>query len=73
MADFEKMNMPELEKKLAELKEYLQEIEEERRFVLHQTGIHLPGATVNKYEAEIKEINQNINVLKTLLPKKGKV
>lgn len=69
MADFEKMNMPELEKKLTELKDYLEEVEEERRFVLHQTGIHLPGATVNKYEAEIKEINQNINVVITLLQK----
>lgn len=70
MGDFEKISVPELEKKLAKLKEYLEDIEEERTLVLGQTGIHLSSSTVRKYEAEIEEINQRINELEKLLQKK---
>ncbi|MCC9295124.1 hypothetical protein ACFHWD_19030 [Clostridium sp. MT-14] len=72
MNNFDKMNTLELEKKLQELKESLEEVKEERKFVLNQTGIHLPGVTVQKYEAEIKEIKQNINTLKALLQRNKK-
>lgn len=70
MGDFEKMSVPELGKKLTKLKEYLEDIEEERRLVLGQKGIHLSSCTVRKYEAEIEEINQHINELEELLQKK---
>ncbi|ADK16805.1 hypothetical protein [Clostridium ljungdahlii] len=70
MYDFEKMSIPELEKKLAELKDSLEDIEEERSLVLGQRGIHLSSATVGKYEAEIEQINKRINELEELLRKK---
>jgi hypothetical protein len=70
MVDFEKMSIDELEKKLVKFKESLEELEEERIFVLGQTGIHLPGTTVRKYETEEEEINQCINELEELLQKK---
>lgn len=70
MVDFEKMSTPELEKKLIERKEFLKEVEEERMFTLSQTGLHLPGTTVKKYEDEIEEINQSITILESLLQKR---
>ena len=70
MNDFENMSIPDLEKKLKRFKDSLEDIEEERSLVLGQTGIHLPGATVKKYEIEIEEINQCINELEGLLQKK---
>lgn len=73
MYGFEKMSIPELEKKLTKLKESLEDIEEERSLVLGQTGIHLPGTTVKKFEAEIEEIDQRINELEELLQKKRSV
>lgn len=70
MYGFEKMSIPELEKKLAELKDYLEDVEEERSLVLGQTGIHLSSAIVGKYETEIEQINQHINEIEQLLQKK---
>jgi len=70
MIDFEKMSIEELKKRLVEFKESLEDIEEERSIVLGQTGIHLPGSTVKKYEIEIDEIKQSINDLEELLRKK---
>ncbi|OBR90114.1 MULTISPECIES: hypothetical protein [Clostridium] len=70
MYDFEKMSIPELEKKLAEFKDSLEDIEEERSLVLGQRGIHLSSAAVGKYEAEIEQINKRINELEELLRKK---
>ncbi len=70
MVDFEKMSIEELEKKLIKFKDSLEDIEEEKSIVLGQTGIHLPGNTVKKYEIEIDEINQSINELEVLLQKK---
>ncbi|MDW8800423.1 hypothetical protein P8V03_04560 [Clostridium sp. A1-XYC3] len=70
MGNFEKMTSRELEKKLLELKEYLEDVEEERMHVLGQTGIHVPGAAVRKYEAEIEEIKNNIRQVEHLLGKK---
>lgn len=70
MIDFEKMSIEELEKRLVKLKDSLEDIEEERSIVLGQTGIHLPGATVKKFEIEIGRITKSINKLEGLLQKK---
>lgn len=70
MIDFEKMSIEELEKRLVKLKDSLEDIEEERSIVLSQTGIHLPGVTVKKFEIEIGEITESINELEELLQKK---
>jgi uncharacterized coiled-coil DUF342 family protein len=70
MVNFEKMSIEELEKKLVKFKESVEDIEEERSIVLGQTGLHVPGTAVKKYEIEIDEINQSINELEQLLQKK---
>jgi len=70
MIDFEKMSIEELEKRLVRLKEYLEDIEEERSFVLGQRGIHLSSSVVEKYQIEINDLNESINELEEFLRKK---
>lgn len=70
MIDFEKMSIEELEKRLVKLKDSLEDIEEERSIVLGQTGLHVPGTAVKKFEIEIGEITESINELEELLQKK---
>jgi hypothetical protein len=53
MKALSEMTNEELEKLMSKLKEELDEVEEEKMYVLSQTGIHLPGVTVKKYDAEI--------------------
>jgi hypothetical protein len=66
------MTTDELKELLSKLKEELEEIEEEKMFVLGQTNIHLPGATVKKYEAELDELKARIGeVEKVLLARQG--
>lgn len=54
MENLSALNKEALEKHLQRCLDELEELEEERSFVLKQTGLHLPGHTVKKYEAEIK-------------------
>lgn len=61
------MTRDELEKYLAKLKEDLEEVEEERMFVLRQTGYHVSGGTVKKYEAEVTGLKAKIAEVEKLL------
>ena len=70
MQEYEQMEKHELEQKLKKLQDDLEDIQEERKFVLGQTGIHLPGATVQKFEAEISELEKKIAAVKSVLKKK---
>lgn len=65
--DYEKMSVLELEKKLNELKGRLEDLVKERAFVLGQTGLHISSSTVKKFEIEINEINENIELFEALL------
>ncbi|NLZ38745.1 MAG: hypothetical protein GX893_03970 [Firmicutes bacterium] len=64
------MERNELEQLLSQLQEELEDIREERKIVLGQTGIHLPGSTVKKYEVEIKALEEKIEVIKKVLAAK---
>lgn len=70
MAGFEKMSVEELEKRLVRLKENLEDIEEERSFVLGQRGIHLSSSVVEKYQIEINDLNESISEVEELLREK---
>lgn len=70
ISNFEKMTTAELEQKLAYLKDCLEDVEEERMHVLGQMGIHVFGAAVRKYEAEIGEIKKDIDKVEELLKQK---
>lgn len=54
------INSGELEEILSRLKQNLTEVEEERMFVLSQTGLHVPGETVRKYEIEVCDLKTRI-------------
>lgn len=47
------------------LKARLEDLIEERDFVLSSSGVHLQGGIVEKYEQEIKNLEQKLNLLKT--------
>jgi len=65
------MNIDELEEILSKLKKDLAEVEEERIFILGQTGLHVPGGTVKQYEAEVHNLRERIEETeKTLQGKK---
>ncbi|KGK88115.1 hypothetical protein DP73_13515 [Desulfosporosinus sp. HMP52] len=61
------LSYQDLNKKLQLLLDELEELEEERSFVLKQTGLHLPGHTVKKYEAEIQSLKSSIEKVKSEL------
>jgi len=49
----------------------LEELEQERMYVLGQTGLHLPGATVKKYEADVGETKKRIKKIEEVLADKA--
>ncbi|SHI49676.1 hypothetical protein [Desulfosporosinus lacus] len=50
----------DLRTRLKTLSEELKELEEEQSYVLKQTGLHLPGHTVRRYEAEVQTLKASI-------------
>lgn len=70
LEEYTKKDLEELEKLLPRLKDELEEIEEERMFVLSQQGYHLPGATVKKYEAEVAALKKRIEACTEAIHKK---
>ena len=57
----------ELEKQINELEDYLNDLEEEKEFVLVKTSIHLSISTIKRYEIEINYIKEKIADLKKQL------
>lgn len=70
MITLSNMTISELEKFLLKLKNDLEEVEEERMFVLSQTGLHVPGVTVKKYEAEVYDLKDRIEEAEKFLQSK---
>ncbi|HEY8909423.1 MAG TPA: hypothetical protein VIM51_03955 [Desulfosporosinus sp.] len=52
--------LEDLTRRLLKLTEQLEELEEEKSFVLKQTGIHLPGHVVKKYESDTIRLTRSI-------------
>jgi len=69
MSEFENLSKEELEKRHRELIDLLDEIEEERQYVLGQTGLHLPGVKNRQYENEMREIKERLKIIEDLLQK----
>lgn len=70
LEEYMQKSVEELEGILKKLNEDLEEVEEEREFLLGQTGIHLPGATVKKYEAEVNHLKERIQNCNTAINQK---
>lgn len=67
MEAFETMSKEQLEVKLRELEELLEEVYEERGIVLGQQNLHLSSKLVNKYAREVNDITCRIEAVKKLL------
>jgi len=65
MEDLSLLCYEDLTRRLQTLSEELEELEEERSFVLKQTGLHLPGHTVRRYESQIQTLKESVTELKT--------
>ncbi|MBF7084217.1 hypothetical protein IT084_14780 [Desulfallas sp. Bu1-1] len=61
------MDRCELEKKLKSLKEELEDVKQERHFMLEKTSIHVPGHARHRYDAEIKELEEKIKEIEAKL------
>ncbi len=60
MNELSDMTPSELDEYLSKLKADLEEIEEERMFVLGQTGLHVSASEVSKYEADVNRLKARI-------------
>ncbi len=67
MKDLSAMTIGELDKYLSKLKADLEEVEEERMFVLSQTGLHVSAGAVKKYGAEINELQARIGEVEQIV------
>jgi prefoldin subunit 5 len=64
MEDLAKLRREDLERRLSTLLEELEELEEEKSFVLKQTGLHVPGGKVRQYEAQTQALKESIDELR---------
>ncbi len=67
MEDLSKLRDEDLIRRIQTLSEELEELEEEKGFVLRQTGLHLPGHVVKKYESQTTALQESISELKAEL------
>ena len=67
MEDLSKLRDEDLIRRIQTLSEELEELEEEKGFVLRQTGLHLPGHVVKKYESQTTALQESIAELKAEL------
>ena len=67
MEDLSKLSQEVLMRRLQKFSIELDELEEEQSYVLRQTGLHLPGHVVKKFEADRIKLTQSIAELKAEL------
>lgn len=65
--DLAKFDRAALERRLKNLEEELDELEEEKSFVLRQTGLHVGGGKVKQYDAQTKALQESIAELRAEL------
>jgi len=70
MEDVADMTLGELDQLLLKLKDELEDVEEERMFVLGQTGLHVSAGSVRKYEGEISSLRAKIEEVSQALEAK---
>lgn len=65
------MTAGELEEYLSTLQLELEDLEEERMFVLGQTGLHVSAGTVKKYESRKETLGERIAEAERLIQEKA--
>ena len=71
MEDLTKLDHAVLEQRLRNLEEELEELEEEKSFVLKQTGLHVSGGKVKQYDAQTKVLQDSIAEIRAELKARG--
>jgi len=71
MKDMGDMTGIELQQFLSDLQADLEEVEEERSFVLGQTGVHISASTVARYESERNALRVRIEEVEDALRARG--
>jgi len=69
-SELAKLSLDELKKRLAKIEEEYEEFEEERTYTLKLAGVHVPGATVKKFESEKENYLKQIAELKEAIKAK---
>lgn len=67
MEDLKTLSRQDLERRLNTLEEELEELEEEKSYVMKQTGLHVGGGKVKQYEAQTIVLQKSIAEIKTEL------
>lgn len=67
MALYDQLSTAELQEKLKEQQELFEEVTEERMMILGQRNLHLSSKVVVKYQNELQEIQDRINLLEQML------
>jgi len=63
------MDRQQLEKELEDLEEELEDVKQEKHFLLEKTNIHVPSHAKHGYDAEIKQLEEKIKIIKVQLEK----
>lgn len=71
MDDLTKLSLADLKRRLQTFEEELEELEEERNYVLKQTGLHIGALKAQKYQTDLDELTAAIAELKAELAKRG--
>ncbi|MHB1652006.1 MAG: hypothetical protein ACYCVD_05935 [Desulfitobacteriaceae bacterium] len=71
MEDLTRANRADLERRLGTLEEELEELEEEKGFVLRQTGLHVGGGKIKQYDAQTKLLEESIAEIRAELKSRG--
>ncbi|WP_371363759.1 hypothetical protein SRRS_46450 [Sporomusa rhizae] len=64
------MSLEQLEVVLSEEKDLLEDVEQERKFWLINTTVHIPGHKARHYETEINTITNNIAMIEQVIKQK---
>lgn len=72
MEDLIKLNSSDLERRLKVLEEELEELEEEKGYVLRQTGLHVGGGKIKQYEIQTRTLQESIAEIRAELKTRSK-
>ena len=71
MEDLNNLSLADIKRRLQTLEEELDELEEEINYVLKQTGLHVGGYKVQRYQADTEALIQSIEELKEEMARRG--
>jgi len=71
LEDLDKLSLADIKRRMQKLEEELEELEEEKNYVLRQTGLHIGAVKAQRYQSETEALSLSIAELKAELAKRG--